>query len=282
MRRIACGWFVAGLLSLASAARAAETEPSELGWFRVSPFSGILENSLQAFTGWNLALQLGGVASAPLLIASGADTGVHNFMVEHERLGMASAPAVYGGYLVPFVLGGSLLTWGLAKHSPRALAASSAVLQASLVVLVYQSLLKAVTGRPPPEAMRYDGDSASRTFRWGFLRGGVHYGWPSGHMMISASILASLLRVYPNSLWLKLGGSALLGYFLYAVASHEANTMHWCSDIVSGTLMGLAVGNAVGAGFAKRVGVGGQDGLGFGMAPMLAGQARGVTFSFRF
>ena len=101
-------------------------------------------------------------------------------------------------------------------------------------------------------------------------------------MMISSSILASLLRIYPERLWLKLGGSALLGYFLYAVASHESGTMHWCSDIVSGTLMGLAIGNAVGAGFAKRVGPGGHDGPGVSIVPMLSAQARGVTFAFRF
>jgi len=280
MRRMACGLFVAGVLLSASSARADDEQ--EVSLLRLNPLSGILENSLHSFTGWNLALQLAGFASAPVIIASGVDTGVHNFMVEHERVGIASAPAVYGGYLVPFVLGGSLLTWGLAKHSQRVLAASSAVLQAGLVVLVYQSLLKTVTGRPHPQAARYDDDSASRTFRWGLLRGGIHYGWPSGHMMISSSILASLLRVYPDSLWLRLGGSALLGYVFYAVASHEANTMHWCSDIVSGTLMGLAIGNAVGAGFANRVGTGRHQGPDVAVAPMLAGQARGVSLSLRF
>jgi hypothetical protein len=281
MRRTTCGLLVAGFLLMASPARAADDSQPEVSILRLNPFSGILENSLRCFEGWNLALQLAGVASAPIIIASGADTGVHNFIVEHERLGIASAPAVYGGYLVPFVLGGSLMTWGLVKRSQRVLAASSAVLQASLVVVVYQSLLKTVTGRPHPEAVHYDDDSASRTFQWGFLRGGIHYGWPSGHMMLSSAILASLVRVYPDSLWLKLGGSALLGYFLFSVASHESNTMHWFSDMVSGTLMGLAIGNAVGTGFAKRVGTGSQ-GPDVVVAPMLSGQARGMTLSLRF
>jgi hypothetical protein len=281
MRTFMRGFFLAVILFVSASAHAAGDE-QEVSLLRLHPLSGLIENSLHAFTGWNLALQLAGVASAPVIIASGADTGMHNFLVEHRGLGMASAPAVYGGYLLPFALGGSLLTWGLAKHSPRALAASSAVLQASLVMLVYQSLLKAVTGRPPPQAVRYDDDSASRTFRWGFLRGGVHYGWPSGHMMLSSAILMSLVRVYPDSVWLKLGGSAVLGYFLYAVASHEANSMHWLSDMVSGTLMGLAIGNAVGAGFAKRVGAGNSAGSGVAVAPLLSGHSRGITLAVRF
>jgi hypothetical protein len=82
-----------------------------------------------------------------------------------------------------------------------------------------------------------------------------------------------------SCLWLKLGGSALLGYFLYAVASHESNTMHWCSDTVSGTLMGLAIGNAVGAGFAKRAGI--LEGPAVAIAPLLSQHARGMALSFR-
>jgi membrane-associated phospholipid phosphatase len=282
MRTILRAILVAGLLCASSGARADDDNPTDASLLRLNPFSGILENTVHAFTGWNLALQLAGVASAPIIITSGADTGVHNYMVEHHQLGIASAPAVYGGYLAPFLIGGSLMTWGLAKHSQRALAASSAVLQAGLLMLVYQSLLKTVTGRPHPEPERYDDDSASRTFRFGFMRGGVHYGWPSGHLMISSSILVSLLRVYPDNLWLKLVGPVLLGYVFYAVATHESNSMHWFSDMVSGTLMGVAIGNAVGTGFAGRVGTGTSKGPDLAVAPMLSGQARGVSLCLRF
>jgi membrane-associated phospholipid phosphatase len=281
MRNIYCGILVAGVLGLGSGARAADDD-SQISLLRTNPFSDILENTAHAFTGWNLALQLVGVASAPIIITSGADTDVHNFMVEHHRLGVASAPAVYGGYLAPFLIGGSLMTWGITKHSQRELAASAAVLQAGLLMLVYQSVLKSVTGRPHPEPVRYDDDSASRTFRFGFMRGGVHYGWPSGHLMISTSMFASLLRVYPDSLWLKLSGSALLGYVAYAVVTHESNSMHWVSDMVSGTLMGLAIGNAVGAGFAKRVGPDSAKAPNFALTPMLTSQTRGVSLWFRF
>jgi membrane-associated phospholipid phosphatase len=281
MGNILCGILLAGLLGTSSLAHADE-DPSDVSLLRLNPFSDILENTAHAFTGWNLALQLAGVASAPIIITSGADTDVHNYVVEHHRLGVVSTPAVYGGYVAPFVIGGSLLAWGVAKHSRRALAASSAVLQAGLLMLVYQSVLKSVTGRPHPEPVRYDDDSASRTFRFGFMRGGLHYGWPSGHLMISTSIFASLVRVYPDNLWLKLGGSALLGYVLYAVATHESNSMHWLSDMVSGTLMGLAIGNAVGVGFAKRASPGSSERHAFAVAPMLSGQARGLSLWMRF
>lgn len=89
-------------------------------------------------------------------------------------------------------------------------------------------------------------------------------------------------RVYPDSLWLKLVGLALLGYVFYAVATHESNSMHWFSDMVSGTLMGVAIGNAVGVGFAHRVGAGNSKGPDFAVAPMLSGQARGTSLFLRF
>jgi hypothetical protein len=52
--------------------------------------------------------------------------------------------------------------------------------------------------------------------------------------------------------------------------------------MVSGTLMGAAIGNAVGAGFAKRMASDGAKAPNYAIAPMLSPQTRGVTLWFRF
>lgn len=70
--------------------------------------------------------------------------------------------------------------------------------------------------------------------------------------MTATAILTSLVRLHPDNEWLYLGGGALLGYIAFSVAVHESSSMHWLSDMASGTLMGYAVGNAVGNGFARR------------------------------
>lgn len=259
----------------ASMSRAAQAQPVA-SLRELNPFVGLGESSLGAFTGANLALQLTGLAAAPALVLSGADTRAHNFFAEQTALAPYGTPAVYGIYVLPVALGGSLLAYGLGADSPRALAASSAVLQASLLVVAYQSVLKALTGRPPPDPGHHADDDASRTFRFGFLRGGVHYGWPSGHLMTTTALVASLLPVFDDSTALRLGGGVLVAYVGASVATHEGSSMHWLSDMVTGVLAGYAIGSSVGRSFARRLGVQGEEGRGVAVGPML-GEARGVT-----
>jgi len=44
-------------------------------------------------------------------------------------------------------------------------------------------------------------------------------------------------------------GGLYLGFLFLSVVAHEKASMHWFSDAVAGTLMGFAVGTAVGRGF---------------------------------
>jgi len=247
----------------------------------LNPLTGLPDNVVSGFSGWNLALHLGALAATPLIVGNGADTQVHNFFVEHDAFEPLSYGGVYGGYLLPFALGGTLLGVGLLGDSRRELAASGAVLQATALAFVYQSLLKAVTGRLPPDSMAYPDDAASRGFQFGFLRGGIHYGWPSGHLMTTTAIFTSLLPLYPNSVALRVGGGVLLAYMLLSVLSHDASSMHWFSDVVAGSLMGWAIGRGVGAGFARALDKTEPSGAALSISPLL-GRAQGVSIGFVF
>jgi hypothetical protein len=131
------------------------------------------------------------------------------------------------------------------------LAAGSAVLQSSLFALCYTDSLKALTGRVPPEPVLYDDNAASKRFRFGFLRGGVFWGWPSGHMMVNTAAVTSLLYFYKDKTLLNIAGCAYLGYLFLSVAAHHQNSMHWFSEEVAGVMMGVAIGSTVGKNFRR-------------------------------
>jgi hypothetical protein len=176
---------------------------------------------------------------------------------------------VYLGYGLPLLAGGGLLTAGFVADSQREIVASGAVLQSTLLALGYQSVLKAFTGRRPPPRGAVGNDEASRQFRFGFMRGGIHYGWPSGHMMTTTAVVTSLLEVYPDSAWIAAAGGTLVTGMFASVALHEASSMHWFSDMVAGTLMGVAIGRGVGAGFSDLLPVQERTVARFSVLPLL-------------
>lgn len=247
------------------------------------PAAGVGQNLAASVAGWRLALHGAAVASTVALAASGGDTAVHDYLYAHDGLGRISTPAVYLVYALPVAVGGAFAAVGIAGGTRREVAAGSAVFQATALTLVYQGVLKGLTGRPNPEPVRYGSDGASQTFRFGLLRGGVHYGWPSGHLQTTSAVLASLLPLYPRSLALRVGGGALFAYVLASVAAHDRNGMHWASDIVAGSLMGYAVGSAVGEGFARRLGAdAGAPAPAEITAVPLLGDVRGLALRGRF
>jgi hypothetical protein len=221
----------------------------------IQPLTRFGANVADSFTGLNLALHLTAVATTPVVVASDADMTLHNFWVRHQALEPYSLPGVYLGYTLPLLAAGSLAAYGWLGSSRRELAAASAVVQATVVSVVYQSVLKTFTGRPAPDPRLYESHDASRRFRFGLLRGGIHYGWPSGHMMTTTAVATSLWPIYPDSVGLRVGSSALIVVMAGSVAMHEKASMHWSSDMLAGTLMGIAIGRGVGGGFAERLGM---------------------------
>jgi len=216
-----------------------------------APWASLDRNVLAIFSGPNTILHLSAVAGTVLIVASGLDTQVHNFFVRNTFFEKYSHFGVSQGSTFPVLLGGGLLASGLVGGSSRLVSAGGAVLQASLLALCTTTALKALTGRPGPEPVIYGDNGASGTFRFGFLRGGVFHGWPSGHMMANTAAVTSLLA-FSRSTWLNIAGGAYLGYMFLSVISHGRSSMHWFSDAVAGALMGYAIGTTVGRDFRRR------------------------------
>ena len=266
-------------IATASSVYGNENAVSERESYSVHPFTNLGTNIVDSFTGFNILLHGAAVGSTYLFTSTGVDWNTHTFFRDNDTYEGLFTPAAYIGYGLPAVLSGGFYLAGLLGDNNKALTAGSAMIQAIMISIVYNTLLKAFTGRPNPGSERYDN---SRTFRFGFFRGGLHYGWPSGHMCTNTAMIVSLAYIYNDSWIVKIGGLLYLTYMFFGVIAHEGGTMHWFSDAVAGTLMGLAVGMAVGRNFKSVLNVENEDGTEVGLLPILAPQRQGIAISYSF
>ncbi len=210
-------------------------------------FGNLGNNIIHSFKGNNLYLHLAGVASTILIVTTNTDYYVHKYFYDHEQYGEAAMPIIRAGMFIPFVTGGSLFAYGKLGKDDRAVGASFAVLQSSLVAFLYNSLLKAVTGRPNPDWQHQsDMKELSRTFRFGFMRGGIFWGWPSGHTSSAMAVVSALTAFYSEKTWLKVAGYSVVAYMMFGVSSLHRGGMHWFSDAVAAAFMSYAIGSTIG------------------------------------
>ena len=210
-------------------------------------FGNLGNNIINSFKGDNLYLHLAGIASSYLLVSSNTDYKVEKFFNEHEGYGNAARPAIRMAMFFPFVISGSLYAYGKFAKDNEAVGASFAVLQSSLLAFLYNSLLKAVTGRPHPDWRNSnDMQSLSKTFRFGFMRGGIFWGWPSGHTSSTMAVVSALTNFYPEKTWLKIAGYSYVAYMIFSVSSLNRGGMHWLSDAIAAAFMSYAIGSTVG------------------------------------
>jgi hypothetical protein len=279
-KRISAWVGACAILLLSQAARAAEaTAETPQPPVRLNPISRIGTSLARSFWGGNLVLHVAGISATPLLIATGADTKVHNFWVEHNGFSPYTVPGVVGGYFAPLLLGVGLAGTSLLVDSPRTTLAANAVLQSLLISFTYQAILKTVTGRKAPDSVHYDNNGASRQFQFGFLRNGIDWGWPSGLLITNTAALVSLAYVYPDSWLLRIVGAATIGYLFISAPAHEDGKLCWFSDAVAGLAMGIAIGRGVGMSLTEQ-----KQGLldRVVLSPMLSTTSKGLVATMTF
>ena len=210
-------------------------------------FGNMGNNVIDSFKGNNIYFHLTGIAATAVLSTQGVDYSAERYFNQHPEYGALAHPVVSAARYIPFVVGGSLFAYGKIRKDNESVYASFAVLQASAIELAYNSLLKAITGRRNPDWRHVENmDSLSRVFRFGFLRGGVYWGWPSGHTAATSVVAAALIGYYPHSTLVKVTGYSLIAYIMFGVTANGRGGMHWLSDAVAGALMSYAVGTTVG------------------------------------
>jgi membrane-associated phospholipid phosphatase len=155
-------------------------------------------------------------------------------------------PAVGIGGLLPIVLPLFLFVVGFIIQNSRAVLAGWAVGQAALLGSLISSTYKAFTGRVHPA--HFVGEDISHVFRFGFLRGGVFWGWPSSHATIAFAMAVTVFTLCPKQRWL--GWVAILYAFYVGVG--VSMTIHWFSDFAAGAIIGSVIGAVVGRSFREH------------------------------
>ena len=220
----------------------------------VGLFANLGGNAVKSLTGTNAWLQAAGVAATALLIYSDADYRVHTYFRNHRTASRKFFPVVITGSLLTPLAGAVCHLNGVARSDAELKGLGSALLQAQIITSLYVGVLKGITGRPHPNPdTGADMKKLSRTFRFGFLRGGLFWGWPSGHTASTMALVSTLTAFYPEKTWLKVGGGVLMAYTIVGVSAVGGGHMHWFSDAAAAAVMAYAIGHTVGEYYQRQV-----------------------------
>jgi len=211
-------------------------------------------NTLESHAGWTSLVHIGALGATSVLVQTGVDAQVQSWAAsQDETVSFAlGIPGLAGGALLPVLLPGGMY---LFSDDPDVIQGTSAASQSVILAFLANTLLKAVTGRTPPDR-ESSGDVSveerSRAFRPGFLRGGVFDGWPSGHSMVNMALAASLASYFDDSPWVQVSAYAWAAYVMASVTLGAQGHVHWLSDAVAGGAMGFCIGWTIGHNFASN------------------------------
>ncbi|MGO8927132.1 MAG: phosphatase PAP2 family protein [Limisphaerales bacterium] len=201
-------------------------------------------NLLDCFKGRMILWHIIAILLTFTLVTSGFD-GLYFASTRNPILRSWMFPAALIGGLLPLALPLLCLTTGSISRSSKTVLAAWAVGQAELIGALVAAAYKAITGRAHPA--RGAGADLSHTFRFGFLRGGIFWGWPSSHTTIAFAMAVTIFTLFPKQRRL---GYVALAYALY-IGVGVSMTIHWFSDAVAGAIFGTVIGAAVGKRFLR-------------------------------
>lgn len=162
-------------------------------------------------------------------------------------------PAVPIGGLVPIFLPLILFVLGSGTRNARTRLVGWAISQAELIGGIIAAGYKAITGRAHPA--HEVGTDLTHVFKFGLLRGGVFWGWPSSHTTIAFAMAVTVFKLFPKQRWL---GYLAITYAFY-IGLGVSMTIHWFSDFLAGAIIGTVVGMVVGTSFSRSQDVNAQS-----------------------
>jgi hypothetical protein len=207
-------------------------------------FSTLPRNVIACFAGRMLLWHLIAIILTLVLVVSGFDW--HYFLWTRSPMLRAWLfPAVPIGGLVPIALPLVLFVLSGIIRSAQVWMTAWAISQAEAIGGIVAAGYKALTGRAHPA--HEVATDLTRLFRFGLLRGGVFWGWPSSHTTIAFAMAVTAFRLYPRHRWL---GCMAIVYAAY-VGLGVSMTIHWFSDFVAGAIIGAVVGVVVGDSYLR-------------------------------
>jgi hypothetical protein len=224
-------------------------------------FHRLPRNIISIFSGRNLIWHALAIGLTVGIVTSGGDRAYY-LATRRVIFFWLAMPAIGFGTLLPLLIPLGLLVAGGIEKKRRLITTGWAVGQAALLGWMVASAYKAFTGRMHPP-MDWRGGAAaaanlidtSHGFRFGFMRGGVFWGWPSGHTTVAFATMVCLVTLYPKNKPLVIG--ALL--YAFYVGLSVSVSIHWLSEFVAGAIIGSVIGTVVGRSF-KSILVGNGEG----------------------
>lgn len=212
-------------------------------------FHNLPENILKIFSGRNFFFHLTAACLTAAIVLSGFDWWYFSY-VHASLVSVYLWPAVLFGGIVPILMPLVLFVLGALRKSPSLINSGFALAQSAFLGLLISSTYKAFTGRVPPmHHMLVATSDISHEFQFGFMRGGVFWGWPSSHTTVAFATMFTLITLYPKNIFLKVSA---IGYALY-VGFGVSVGIHWFSEFIAGMLIGTAIGVVVGQSFLARL-----------------------------
>jgi len=101
---------------------------------------------------------------------------------------------------LPIALPLFLLVLGSVTRSAPTRLVAWAISQGEVIAGLVAAGYKAITGRAHPG--HGVGTDLTHVFRFGLLRGGVFWGWPSSHTTIAFAMAVTVFRLFPKQRWL--------------------------------------------------------------------------------
>jgi membrane-associated phospholipid phosphatase len=209
-------------------------------------FYTLPRNILLSFWGRNMFWHILAIGTTLVIVSSGFDWIYFEATRPFARYLFS---AVILGGRMPIVFPIVAYIVGASRKNQRAIYTAYSTAQAAVIGLLISSFYKAFTGRPGlRHSLRTLVDS-SREFHFGFLKGGVFFGWPSSHTTVAFAMAAVIWKLYPGS---NVTRCIALLYALY-IGIGVSMTIHWFSDFVAGAIIGATIGTTVGNVFEARL-----------------------------
>lgn len=209
-------------------------------------FYTLPSNIRRSFCGRNLLWHLLAICATLLIVRSGFDWVYFKMTRPFARY---LFPAVILGWRVPVLFPIALYIIGSVRKDLRAIGSAYSTAQAAVIGLLISSFYKAFTGRPGLRHSARTMVDTSHEFHFGFLKGGVFFGWPSSHTTVAFAMAAAIWTLYPSS---KVARYVAMLYALY-IGVGVSMTIHWFSDFVAGAILGTAIGMTIGNVFKERL-----------------------------
>lgn len=213
-------------------------------------FRGFRKNAASCFRLRALPWHLAAIALTWLCVTSGFDWNYY-VAAQHSDIRKFFFPALVLGGILPIIVPLIAYFTGKAARNMRLANIAGAMGQASLMGLLLSWFYKALTGRMQPTFL--DGNALvdiSRGFRFGLLRGGVFWGWPSSHTTVSFAVAVALIALFPKNRLVLVFAPLYAFYVGIGVATVG---IHWFSEFVAGVIFGSIAGIAVGRSFLRGV-----------------------------